>query len=126
MNRRKALKSVLALTAAAPVAGLAKAQEPHTLTIGIDSPAITEAMNDIAALQPKTGTFEWALRKMREGHIVCCLRSMYQYNLSEDSKFFEIFDEEEDRVREKVTWIRTEDVLSDEWEVMTYEHEVAT
>ena len=67
MNRRKALKSVLALTAAAPVAVLAKAQEPHTLTIGIDSPAITEAMNDIAALQPKTGTFEWALQKMREG-----------------------------------------------------------
>ena len=75
MNRRKALKSVLALTAVAPAAALGK---PEEVTVKLDRDAaftMLDKNNDVWQrmfddLLPKPGTFEWAIQQMRNGHTV--------------------------------------------------------
>ena len=83
MNRRRALKSVLAFGAAAPISiaagvGLSRDGKPEEVTVKLDRDAAFTMLDKNNAvwqrmfddLLPKPGTFEWAMVKMREGCVV--------------------------------------------------------
>ena len=96
MNRRRALKSVLAFGAAAPISiaagiGLSRDGKPEEVTVKLDRDAAFTMLEKNNAvwqrmfndLLPKPGTFEWAMVKMREGCVVE-LPGQFQFRLKLD------------------------------------------
>ena len=75
MNRRKALKSVLALTAAAPAVALGKPKPADDLVTRESAESYANVVAEAWARTyeknlPRPGTFEWAMQRMREGETV--------------------------------------------------------
>ena len=104
MNRRRALKSVLAFGAAAPISiatgiGLSRDGKPQSADDLVTRESAESYANVVAEAWartyeknlPRPGTFEWAMQRMREGYSVRGADGNFAYRLrtTEDDEYIE-------------------------------------